>query len=423
MKCSALIIILILAPPLSAAEILVPDHYATVTAALQAASPGDIVTVGAGVYYETGLPLVDGLTLRGATGDPADVIIDGSDTAVLIEDLDGVDDITIEALTLRHGHGENGGAIHLRITSNVLISNCIFSENYARQNGGAISINYEFYWDMQSYRIEDCVFIGNTTLGKGGAVIATDRLTVRRTLFQGNTCGSTGGALDHQGGDLLVADCSFHANASRLSGGGLRADGGIVRLQRTVFTDNMVNTGSGGGASITNGIVGACRFEGNSVGYHGGGLEASPLLNLDYSDFIGNQANSVGGGAIVTGGEVTNCLFQDNGAGANGGGIQMSGPTGSFHSSTWINNHALIRGGSFSSIISGSAYTFVECSFSSSAAPNGPEGWFASTAAVTLKCCTSTPSDWAEGTLTVDDVGCGVISETASFGDLKSQYR
>lgn len=58
-------------------ELHVPGDHPTILAALQAAAVGDSVVVAAGTYVEVGLEVPSGLTLRGATGDPADVVIDG----------------------------------------------------------------------------------------------------------------------------------------------------------------------------------------------------------------------------------------------------------------------------------------------------------------------------------------------------------
>jgi len=387
----ALIAALIMAASLHAAEIVVPDDYATVGGALLAASPGDIVTVGAGVYHESDLPVVDGLVLRGATGDAADVVLDGDGAARLIVDLDGVDDLTVEALTLRNGYGDAGGAVLLRSASRIQLLDCVFTDNHADGNGGAVSIES-----------------------------GEDPVTLRGCTFQGNTSGAEGGAVDHSGASLLVDDCAFDANASRLSGAGLRSVGGMATLRSSVFTGNLVDSGSGGGASVESGIVEACVFSGNSSGYHGGGLEAAPLLHMTDCEFVGNQANSVGGGALVDGGDIANCRFRDNGAGADGGGIQLIGPSWSLVNCSWTGNVALSRGGSVSSSTHGAAFAFVECTFSDSTAPDGAEGWFAADAAVTLKCCAANTSIWTSGSLIVDDQGCGVANESCSFGEMKA---
>lgn len=49
----------------SGAEILVPGDQATIRQAMMFAQAGDTVTVAAGTYYETGIPLPSGVVLRG----------------------------------------------------------------------------------------------------------------------------------------------------------------------------------------------------------------------------------------------------------------------------------------------------------------------------------------------------------------------
>ncbi len=423
MKYLIPLLALMLATPLCAAQIHVPGDHATIGGALAAAGSGDIVLVAAGTYAEHDLQLKSGVTLRGAGPLPSAVVIDAGGAGRVLGGPQFLDGVTVEMLTLANGTAAYGGGMKLTDWADVTLRDLVFTGNHADNSGGGLHLDQALGIMGGGLLLERCRFENNEALLQGGGAAIYDPATVRFCDFTGNTSGNTGGGLDHDQGDLLIADSTFTGNAARLSGGGLRADGGTVRIQRCTFTGNMCNTGSGGGASATNAIVGGSRFEANEVGYHGGGLEAAPLLTLANCEFVDNHANSVGGGAILTGGTVTGCLFQGNYAGVNGGGLQALSSTASFEACSFIDNTALTRGGAFSNVHGGGAYTFNECTFSGSSAPNGPEGWFSGTSSVLLKCCDAEPAEWAEGNLTVDQTGCGVPNEHTSFGDLKRRFR
>jgi predicted outer membrane repeat protein len=405
-----------------AAEIHVPADHATIASALGAALPGDTVTVASGVYHEHDLILKSNLVLRGATGSPIDVVIDGDSAGRVLGGITAIENVELQALTIRGGRASGGGGLFLQTIGDVTLLDCRFESNVSTSFGGGVFL--QPILSVGAFTLERCVFENNSAISQGGGAAVWHALTVRDCVFSGNSSSnSTGGGLDQDDGDLLVRDSEFTGNSSRLSGGGLRADGGTIRIFGSTFRDNSIVSGSGGGASVQNGILGGCHFEGNSSGVHGGGLEASPLLQLNACDFVGNTAGSVAGGALVSGGTVTGCLFSANHANANGGGLQIHNATGSVADTVFENNTANTRGGAFTGIILGASYTFTNCTFSSNNAPTGSQGWIANNAVATLECCTADPSRWAEGSIIEDNGNCTVANDMIGFGDLKRQYR
>ena len=150
-----------------------------------------------------------------------------------------------------------------------------------------------------------------------------------------------GGAIDCEGGRLVVTNCAFTGFCSHFSGGAVSArmmDGDVTFID-CAFTNNIcgADNGTGGAlyltaradASGTARLTG-CDFTGNAAESGGAvmtlpthaGTEAPLALAVEDCAFTGNEA-VYSGGAIAAEGEttVTNTLFEANGAGMQGGAL------------------------------------------------------------------------------------------------------
>ena len=92
-----------------AANIVVPDNFATIQAAVTAAAAGDTIQIRPGVYFENVVIPVSktGLTItqKSKCEDPSRVIIDASPGGVVGIGLDiEANNVTIRCLTIRHGN-------------------------------------------------------------------------------------------------------------------------------------------------------------------------------------------------------------------------------------------------------------------------------------------------------------------------------
>ncbi len=128
---------LALVGPVAADEHVVTWPGAGPTTAIQtavdAASDGDTIVLSAGTYSENGITITGkSLTIRSASGNRADTIIDGTSASPRIFTVTDGSSLTIENLTLQNGRAPNGanganGATGLPGTA-----------GSAGENGGAI---------------------------------------------------------------------------------------------------------------------------------------------------------------------------------------------------------------------------------------------------------------------------------------------
>ncbi len=309
--------------------------------AVDTASDGDVILVNDGTY-QTGGRVVDGsLTNR--------VVID---KAVTVQSVDGPGATTIQGnpdpdttvgsnavrcvylasnavlsgFTLTQGATRDGGDENTEqsgggaycASTNVVITNCVFTSNNANNSGGAVASGTLF----------DCTVFGNNSFGDGGG--ASSSILIQCTV-SGNAASDDGGGMT--GGALH--GCTVANNYCSVNGGGIF--GGYA--EGCTLTGNSAS-GAGGGAiysTLTNCVVSA-----NSVGFDsaGGGAYGSELDrclvigNMAMQDFsegggvefctvndsiiASNSAAMSGGGAMT--GTLNNCTIVANSAGESGGG-------------------------------------------------------------------------------------------------------
>lgn len=155
---------------------LVPEQAPTIQAAIDSCVSGDVVVIAPGTYtdctnfsenvYHIAV-LTPGVSLRGATGDPADVILDAGYEGRCLEIRNGAGEMVIEGITMRRGRAVSpfgkGGAV-FSIFSEPVFRSCVFDSNQADFGGAAISASYG------SLTVEGCVFSHNQTPGIGAAI-------------------------------------------------------------------------------------------------------------------------------------------------------------------------------------------------------------------------------------------------------------
>ena len=188
---------------------------------------------------------------------------------------------TISGVTVTGGNltaGSGAGILGGANLNSLVVSNCEFTGNSARANGGAIS------------------FSANSVIP----------MTVTDSTFSNNTAVTgVGGAISYSGsGALLVQRSSFTANAaSANSGGAINATSltgaGTFTISQSTFVNNQAG-GAGRGGAINKG---------------------SGLLNLSYSRLVGNTAAIAANGnhvAVIVGSTGATTL-DDNWWGLNSG--------------------------------------------------------------------------------------------------------
>ena len=117
--------------------------------------------------------------------------------------------ITIQNITFKNGYKNYGGAIEFSMSDNCSVSDCIFINNTANFDGGAINW-FEF---SDNGRVSDCIFINNTANRDGGAIDWFDSGNGRVSdcIFINNTANRDGGAI-YAGSCDLNADYNWFGN-------------------------------------------------------------------------------------------------------------------------------------------------------------------------------------------------------------------
>jgi len=217
----------------SAATTSVSTVADLIAAVRDAKADDEIIVMASGSPYEfasTDFDLVGHLyatnkiTLRGSTGNPADVKLVGNANRILYLAKKGS---TIRDLTFMNGDCTGyskrsvepydqmrGGAICFRETSDAtVVSNCVFQSCKSVQGGGACA---EYSNASTGGKYYDCVFDGNSTSSMGGGAIFR-AISARGCIFKNNYSGaSNGGALYYV---PEVAGCAIVSNATSSSSG------------------------------------------------------------------------------------------------------------------------------------------------------------------------------------------------------------
>eukprot|EP00698_Gefionella_okellyi_P022509 TRINITY_DN7475_c0_g1_i1.p1 TRINITY_DN7475_c0_g1~~TRINITY_DN7475_c0_g1_i1.p1 ORF type:complete len:1793 (+),score=192.77 TRINITY_DN7475_c0_g1_i1:63-5441(+) len=272
-----------------------------------------------------------------------------------------------------------GGAICVvnAVNANVVgfpqVVGCTFRGNSAvgQGLGGAVTA-----YTVNSYLyivITNCVFENNFCATKGGAAAAFGsgaNLMVYGSTFVANSA-TTGGSALLAGGlngnnAAIISNCVFRLNVSP---GNTAADcGGLCTVTNSQFYNN-----SGGGLSLDSVIVMTATgltFVGNT---NGPALFVSPggyeQLTISNNIFIENSGTNGAAILLAGGGPISNSVFIGNSASEYGGAIYCSSPaiiSGLISGCTFTNNAAGIMGGA--------VYTYgdiQQCTFTGNTAPNG----------------------------------------------------
>lgn len=318
----------------------VPDQYATIQEAIDAAQEGDEIIVQTGVYRENIDFNGKNITIRS---------IDPDDPAVVsstIIDGDGRGPV----VSFRSGEGEGavisgftvtrGGGILVSGGSSPVIEKCSIEDNSAEFGAGLFIVD-------SNPVIRDNLIIANRAYIGGGVFIEKSA-----PVFEGNTI----------------------ANNSAEMGGGLA----IFSNSEPVLTDNTVveNRAArlGGGFFITlesAPVIKNNTIGGNFAGLNGGGFfieESQPLI--EDNTIVGNEAENGGGMIIVfvlnSGLRLIGNTFESNLAYRAGGGLYMVGSSPTFENNSFKENSSEFLGGAVA--VYDSAPVFIRNNFENNSA-------------------------------------------------------
>ncbi|MBN1503527.1 MAG: right-handed parallel beta-helix repeat-containing protein [Candidatus Eisenbacteria bacterium] len=210
----------------------VPSRYKTVQRAIDAASPGDTVLVGPGVYKEN-LIVRKTVSLIGTAGAAKTVIDAGrKDIALRCEQVDST--AVIKGFTFRNGVGVNGGGVLLSSSFPTVVGN-VFTQDSAKYGGGLCAL-----WSNS--KIRDNKFIRNRA-SFGGAVysmfISPD---IDSNLVEGNSAELGGGIFLAKSSAARVRGNVILENLAQ-SGGGMFLNGAEPLIEGNLFKRNRAVKG------------------------------------------------------------------------------------------------------------------------------------------------------------------------------------
>jgi uncharacterized delta-60 repeat protein len=285
--------------------------------------------------------------------------------------------LTLNGVTVRNGRtATSGGAIVTHEGGDIVVNDCVFSNNSAPAGFGGAIIPVV---SAAAITVNNSTFFGNSARDGSGA-IGGDFITATNSDFTVNTVTVGGAGAIGSNGTVNVVNCTFTNNGAFTSSGAIGGNSSsTMNIMRSRFTGSMqtaVNS-SGGGPNISGGTVNVSDSyiaENTAMGErNGGGISAINVLVIG-STISGNTA-SVGGGIAAANVTVRNSTISGNRARDSGGGIHVSGGGSRLEvsNSTITLNVADFQGGGIRADWGGPSGGIRNTIIAGNSAPNGPD--------------------------------------------------
>jgi hypothetical protein len=172
-------------------------QYTTIQSAINASANGDIVLVYPGTYYENvdyNGKEISLESLEATTNDTTYIsttIIDGNNTGCCVRFHNAEQNATLRGFTLTHGIGypvfgdnqRRGGGVYIYIGCNVIIANCIITQNRSAEGAG-------IFMDKSSALFSDVKIHHNYSSDSAGGIyiISTSHYTSNIIFDPANRC-------------------------------------------------------------------------------------------------------------------------------------------------------------------------------------------------------------------------------------------
>ncbi|HER07464.1 MAG TPA: hypothetical protein ENO20_01010 [Bacteroides sp.] len=202
---------------------------------------------------------------------------------------------------INNSAGSHGGGIILWGPGEASFSNVTVTGNSAHWGGGIGFSGYEA-------RIINSEISDNHAIWLGGGIAADEsELTIRNSLFEGDTALSQSGAIHTWQGKLHIRDCGFNDNYSE-TGGAVHTDFSTLDIERSSFVRNTAHVG--GALQVFDGHleIDSCLFDSNEAAVNGGALEyiadslvfdSLYVVRIRDAHFIKNRAGTAAGGFTI----------------------------------------------------------------------------------------------------------------------------
>lgn len=271
--------------------------HTTIASAVAAAQNGDVVQVSGGVYYDSGIDLYNPnsgapllITIRGSNDSDNPTVIDTQGAYYAFYAFNANNSLVFDGLEIRNAtwhavycapgsspifrncifrsNTGPGGSAVISYNAGPQFINCVFIDNYASNEGGAV------YCDGGNPQFTDCGFYGNHAHYGGGFAYEAAQATLTNCTFVNNTATYYGGGVrgkyaESAGIGAYLYNCTFDSNhAYNGSGGGVCNDAGLIHLIGCTLTNNTPNAafnviyGANGAAALPMTIE-SCEIHGN----------------------------------------------------------------------------------------------------------------------------------------------------------------
>jgi len=352
--------ILVLSAVGLSADIYVPDDYASIQEAIDAASNDDTIIVRPGTYFEN-LTVGKPVTIISLDG-PETTIIDGgaNGNRVFVVPANTAGLVTLEGFTITNGLTPHAGAglsidsfCEAQIIGNVISGNrstsgdggaiyCaqnfpvvagnVITDNSAR-NGGAIYLLQEGFGENPV--IASNHIAGNTASDSGGGIFSDySSPVITDNVFYDNTTVGGGGGIYQKGNNALPITIKNNVIINNRVTGHLVNGGGGVAIEGShsiTFTNNIIvfnssdNASSGRGGAIfwyrpSSALISNCTLAYNSAGVFGGGISilADAPFSLSFKNSIIYYNSAISGSQLYVDGQCTvNASYSDSEGGNN----------------------------------------------------------------------------------------------------------
>ena len=262
---------------------------------------------GGGLWNGMGTMTLSEVTVQGnvAEGDASDnggggLYNDGGDMVLT--------DLTVRDNKATGTSGSGGGL--LSVDGSIMVEGGLFVRNTANRAGGGVEIvNGSYVSEMVDYESNDA----GSNPGNGGAFHVTGMAST--IDFMGgsatyNVAANEGGGIWNQSGSMMsISTMNILYNkvtdpgslTTRVSGGGVFNNGGILDIDGTTIAYNSANggllTGGGGIANNTGGSLTLMRstVSGNVAGLTGGGIANDGMVEITNTTITRNEAPKAAG--------------------------------------------------------------------------------------------------------------------------------
>lgn len=192
--------------PAAGGIVSVPGAATTIQAAIDGASPGDLVLVQPGYYHER-IVLRDSVSLQAAVAGAVFVDAESEGSAVTAIRIGAA--TTVAGFVFQHGSAYAGGGLHA-VAADLTFSNCTFTANAAVLGGGV------HLRDGSKALFTACTFSNNAANVGGGLYLDFSRITVGGSFITANVA-TDGGALSaNNASEATVAYTCIYGNRSTL---------------------------------------------------------------------------------------------------------------------------------------------------------------------------------------------------------------